>query len=92
MTTDDKAAKTKQLEEQRWLTERWLNDHHRPTRDAECTDRTSDQNEIDHASRQSDGENDSICHPTLEKLYAAQRKQKADLKRQIDDAMAQDLE
>ena len=31
--------------------------------------------------------NDNICRPTLEKLYAAQRKQKQDLERQIEEAM-----
>ena len=85
-------AKTGQREEQRWLTARWLNEPQRPTHDAGGTGRSSDQNGIDHASRPSDGRNDNICSPTLEKLYAAQRKQKEDLKRQIEDAMAQNLE
>ena len=85
-------TQTGKNEEQQWLTARWLNSQQRPTYDAGGTGRKSGQNEIDDASRPNDGEHDNICSPTLEKLYAAQRKQKEDLKRQIEDAMAQNLE
>ena len=84
-------AQTAQREEQRWLTARWRNEQKRPTLDAGGASRRTDQKGIDHATRSSDGTNEKICSPTLEKLYAAQRKQKEDLKRQIDDAMAQNL-
>jgi hypothetical protein len=84
-------AQTTEREEQRWLTTRWHNERKRPTHDAEGASRRMDQKGINHAIRLSDGTNENICTPTLEKLYAAQRKQKEDLKRQIDEAMAQNV-
>lgn len=82
-------ARTGQCEEQRWLTARWLDERKRPTHDAGSAGRRTDRSAVDHVTRPGDGTNENICNPTLEKLYAAQRKQKEDLKRQIDDAMAQ---
>ena len=77
-------ARTAQHEEQQWLTARWLNEQSKPAHDARGSTSRSDR-----PSQPIDGANDTICNPTLEKLYAAQRKQKEDLKRQIEDAMAQ---
>ena len=84
-------AQTGEHEEQRWLTARWLNEQKKPTNDPEGASKRTDQKGIAHATRPDDGTNENICRPTLEKLYAAQRKQKEDLKRQIDAAMAQNL-
>ena len=84
-------AQTAQREEQRWLTARRRNEQKRPTHDPRGASKRTDQKGINHATRPGDGTNENICRPTLEKLYAAQRKQKEDLKRQIDDAMAQNL-
>ena len=88
---EETPSEAPQDEEQRWLTARWCNDHKRSTHDAGGASRRTDQKGIDHVTRPSDTTDESICSPTLEKLYAAQRKQKEDLKRQIDDAMAQNL-
>ena len=81
-------AKTTQCVEQEWLTERWLHENMSRRHTTRTVKTTTDRGEAHQTTRRSEPMEDSICRPTLEKLYAAQRRQKEDLKRQIDDAMA----
>lgn len=77
-------SQTNRDEEQRWLAERWFGEDTTPGPE---TASASAGNESDPTMRKPDQTIDVICTPTLEKLYAAQRKQKQDLAKQIEEAM-----
>ena len=84
---EDKMAQTTQCEEERWLTQRWLDEESRWVPSTGTGKARNDGSKINQGMRPSDVTNESICRPTLEKLYAAQRKQRRDLERQIEEAM-----
>ena len=86
MPSEDKMTKTTRFDEQKWLTERWLQEGPGWAPDKEDAKVTGDGKTASQETDQDNETNDGICRPTLEKLYAAQRKQKADLERQIEEA------
>ena len=80
-------SKAQRNEEERWLRERWLHEEHRYAPETRACGASEAGNDADRKTMEGNRTNDNICRPTLEKLYAAQRKQKQDLERQIEEAM-----
>lgn len=67
--------------------QRWLHEEYRCAPSTGTADARDDGNAIDQGVRGGNDTNENICRPTLEKLYAAQRKRARDLERQIEQAM-----
>ena len=75
--------KTAQSEEEQWLAKRWLDLTPNPVEGRRRGRNHARKDGAGCGEAVVAGNGDSICKPTLDKLYAAQRKRDEDLKKQM---------